>query len=1679
MSKKDHVASVISTGGGGTVFEHHVGASFLALLLTKAFLPVYSDSIPTQVHFQANRLGWKLDDLLIEGQDEQGEAHRLGIQIKRKFIISATNEDCVKTFVAAWKDFNNARLFNPDQDSLLLITHLGTNRLLGDLGFLLDQARASSTAKDFEARRLCAGTLNQRSKADYETIKQIIETQEGGAVDDACLRAFLRVFHVLSFDFSNSTAKDEASIKSLLNMLRSQDSPITSATDTWNALVVLAGKAAAAGQSFRRGDLPSSTLQNHRGVQAAEQGALASLIEHSEVVFRRIADEGPSGLTFSRADLDGQLDEASLDAQVILVVGAAGSGKSMLAKKHVHARSAKGTLFAFAAEEFKAPHIDQVLSHAQVPMTWTALRSLLPIHAKTFLIDGLERLLESDERGAFIDLLKATVDDPTIRLVITCRDYHAETVERSLLQPSGATFKRVVVPLLSDDELNAAQAALPALAPLLNSPPLRALLKNSFILSRVAELSWPDDQPLPQTERALRERLWSDVVVRAANIRDDLPRRRSDALTQISLARAKSLQPYVAFGADGAAAQALAADNLIATDSGRFAPAHDVFEDWALIKWISERFASCEEDFSAFASDTEDYPAIRRAYRKWLHEMLETTPSEVAKYVAAVILDLNIAEHFKDDTLVSVFQSSMAENFLISFGQTLLENDAYLIKRIIHLVRVACKTVSPLMPKGVDGTVAFHVPSGNAWATLVAFLAQRWDDIPETAYPLLISFLEDWAQGINWQTPYPPGADSAGVLVEKLFPVAIGEYRGESEKQRVVELLLRFPKSAEGLFNQLVSRAKLSHYSQRDDDAELYIKSIFKPFNCQGACRDFPAEMISLCLSKWLITKEDERYVRYPSLRDIESAFGLTLSHEFRMFPPSALQGPFFALLKSHSADGIRFIVELMNHASQYYGEQRASMEYVDPPETVILTLADGSTHNIYCNARLWGAYRATSVMPDVLQCALMALEKWLLEAIVIPSCQMFVVSALDWLLRNSNNAALVSVVASVCTAYPQQAGDAALSILGCREFFSLDLARLTHDKHPLAIGGYDSWSRFFQKERIDSNKLPHRQKSLEDLARDLQLSQQRQAVFDILDRHRAELPDPAKQDHEDLIWRLALDRMDLRKYELKTMAEDGVVQLEMRKPDNDVQALIDEAAPRQERFLAHASLWNWSRNQFQRNPERVQEAQEWPTWLAIAKKVLPESPNGLDDMRAFEGAPYISAAVCIRDHWDDMLEPDRAWCKDTVLNRIQRSPSKDLADEMFAKNPLNGSVECVSVVALIASRLDNLEARSLLLAGLLHANDDVHLAAVDGVSKYLIGINERLSRFCLWILVQRANFWNEILAREEKLDWDERARQDVNYKRMVSLVEHSSGEQWFNAEPDVGGLSFESWPDRRLADSLMRLYRAHADERIGRQVFAQCAAALTTWWELDRSGRRDRSESRDYELEHFTAESLAEFLLSSPLAQAQELIAPLLAAVETSPKGVSDFLTSLVIAYDGISTESPFWEVWNAFAKAIREAPWQKRIDSEHAEGQDAVRRSFFNIKWRSGLRCWARLGQHFADVDAHFMASNASSFVLECYARYLFHIGASSLPEALALISEKYGDRLGEIVAADSNIRWYFEALISRVLFEDLPQVKRSQKLRKAVMHLLDALIRAGSSIAFQLRDDFVTPTLSSLTV
>ena len=161
-----------------------------------------------------------------------------------------------------------------------------------------------------------------------------------------------------------------------------------------------------------------------------------------------------------------------------------------------------------------------------------------------------------------------------------------------------------------------------------------------------------------------------------------------------------------------------------------------------------------------------------------------------------------------------------------------------------------------------------------------------------------------------------------------------------------------------------------------------------------------------------------------------------------------------------------------------------------------------------------------------------MALETFLLElAEAFPDAlDRFLVQ----ILRRSESGALTSVVASVATAYPHQAGESLLVLLSCRHCIELDKQRLVHEAQAASrfteiMPFIQADKRIFDRERKTADALPHRSKDLEVAIGNLQLGSLQPRVYALLDAHRASLPQPDVQNERDKVWRLAIHRMDLK----------------------------------------------------------------------------------------------------------------------------------------------------------------------------------------------------------------------------------------------------------------------------------------------------------------------------------------------------------------------------------------------------------------------------------------------------------------------------------------------------------------------------------------------------------------------
>jgi hypothetical protein len=99
----------------------------------------------------------------------------------------------------------------------------------------------------------------------------------------------------------------------------------------------------------------------------------------------------------------------------------------------------------------------------------------------------------------------------------------------------------------------------------------------------------------------------------------------------------------------------------------------------------------------------------------------------------------------------------------------------------------------------------------------------------------------------------------------------------------------------------------------------------------------------------------------------------------------------------------------------------------------------------------------------------------------------------------------------------------------------------------------------------------------------------------------------------------------------------------------------------------------------------------------------------------------------------------------------------------------------------------------------------------------------------------------------------------------------------------------------------------------------------------------------------------------------------------------------------------------------------------------------------------------------------------VLDAYVRFLYHVGEQSLPESFIRISKNLFACDAKQMLRKSNTVFMLEVLLQRYVYPKPLELKNKPELRDAVLTLLDLLVEQGSSAAFQMRDDFVTPASS----
>ena len=1669
MTNTGTVPSPRATGGAGATFEQHVGAWFLALLLLRGVPVIFRRCLVTEVSFQTRHLGWQTDDILVTCDVGEQERCQLPVQVKLKLTISASNDECVQTFRGFWRDFKAAERFNSCLDALVLVVQRGTDAIMDGLGGLLDCARNSRDGADFVHRLDTAGFVSKKVQANSRAIKAILAgLEESPPTDDEFWR-FLKVIYLLPLDLCTATARDEASAKGALAWFADGSDVVDIAGSTWSELVVIAGAAGPGAGTFRYENLPDDLRTKHHPLELPRTN-LRRLQEHSSTTLAGIKSTIGEDVEVPRLRLQTHAVAAFSQSQMLVLRGLPGTGKSALARALVESQASDYVCISFRAEEFAKSHIDDVLS----PMTGGEFQALLGAQERVVIhVESAERLIEGQVGEAFSDLVGIAQRCPNVKVLLTCREHAVGPVLASFVVPHGLQYEILDVTPFDLEEVDWVALKVPALAPLVGHEGLKRLLRLPYYLDLATKIDWDEEQQdLPSNESQFRDRCWREIIRREKVAARNLPNRREQALVDLALERARTLRPRVPMNdGHGEALDELRKDGIVvAHEDGLFAPAHDVMEDWAISRWLDLSCAAHEWKSSPIAEAVGEHPGLRRAFRIWLTDALEGGSSQAKQFVD-IYHDPELPPTFRDDVLISVLLSPSVSDFVHSNRSILLTNDGQLLLRLIHLVRIAC-TRTPGWLEDVPGLPsALLEPAGEAWPAVLEAIADNLDALLPDHIEPIIDLLEQWSHGAGMRSRLPDGAVATGTIAYRLLE-HLRDYPKKDSRQKVLKAIARMPQADGERFIELVERAS-ANVGKKDLVSSDVVAVLVDGSYGGPACRAFPQHMASLILSAYCLSDADagRELDRYWAQSEVDPAFGLR-----RRFHASSLasahRGSVLQLLRSDSAVGVRLVLDLVNHAGRWFGEGQLVGNHLERAHQITISVPGHGDVQQWSNDRLWLAYRGTSVAPDILQCALMALEYWLLER-----CE----DAADvepWLLRlllESNNVMTTAVVASVCNAYPERGGAAALSLLTSRSAVDMDRRRKLKESTAealLLMPRIEPMAEFYVEERKRSNALDHRADDIEALALKLQSVGRSEIVWAIIDGHRARIPASAERTDDDRVWLLALHRMDARSQGSGTAAptprEDTAGEQTDRQPagsastargiDPDLQKFVDAKAAFRQKVNAAIALLDWGKKQWESSS--VGDANDsWKAALAYARQAK-EVPHGAPEF--INGGPGFVAAVCVRDHWDDMAVDDRRWCIDRLVTEVKQGSDSLMDSDVPAARVLP---------KILAHDPENLDILAAVARAITHERPEVTLSAAVGVGVHLGTQNRETILRCAGAFAMLANLLEEY---EQRSPIGERQAlygpPDYGIE-LVDQVRQAFLEGTIDSETQLASLDFRSWHGRGVARHILCVLEPLPDLALSESFSRRVAQVVSDSWGNEEE---DWSHQRDHEFEHEMLPKLARWVLGLPSTKALDCCQPILSAVDHHPEEVGTFIAYLVLREqdEPHEHETCFWDIWRAFAESILGAPWSPGLESDYPTGADLVRRMLFG---RSGVRSvptWAHLDGHEDEVDAFVKRLPATRPILSAYIEYLYGVGAGALPNAFTVVAERLVEGDATELLKHENTVFHLEALLQRYISGDPMVLRENPTLRAATIVILEKLVESGSSAAHLMRDRFAAP-------
>ncbi|AKB19982.1 hypothetical protein [Methanosarcina sp. WWM596] len=1242
--------------------------------------------------------------------------------------------------------------------------------------------------------------------------------------------------------------------------------------------------------------------------------------------------------------------------------------------------------------------------------------------------------------------------------------------------------------------------------PFANNQSLKPLLKCPFYADLAFRVARTGKKfSIGDGEKEFQSAVWREVISKESERLNGMPLRRQQTFIEVSVRRAKRMVYSIpSIGLDSEALLKLEEDNLIQRDAANnlVSPAHDVLEDWALERYIDTKFQDSTGNINVFLNAIGCEPAMNRAFRIWLCQKLKYGES-IDNLILSILNNKQIEKLWQDETITAVLLSEKPSEFLNELKESLLENNCSLLKRFCFILRVSCKSpdqnlMNQMFTKETRSLgflkTLYLKPQGKGWESIIHFLFENKENLPKELIPHVSTILADWSSLIHIDKDLPSISREAGLLSLYLLNTIKNSYICKDEQKKLLDIIIKVVPTITQEFNEML---EIDLFNKDQINCRPFYVDKLVDLSLTGMttiflCKHAPNTVIKIAQHEWLkvdelIDNQDE-YAYYH--RDVDECFGL---HQYRtesnFFPSSGAKGPFKWLFQYHPRKGIDFIVNLFNTAAERYAnsdldslERLSSMSIpidIDQSEVkqIDIILNDGGLVKQYCSERLWLGYRGQSVVPHLLQSALMALENWLIDYTKYSKSIENIEWVFDYVLRNSNSVLTTSVLASVSLGFHDKLGKVVLPLLRTPELYGLDLKRSIFervDKEPNWFAmGPDPLASIYLEERRAAALQPWRKENLETLITRLQFSDLKEDIFAILDDFRS-------RGNDDENWRFCLHRIDTRGWQPEVDAENSRIIFTPSNLDPDLEIIQKKGEGKASLNNRIFALFLWSTKTFKKEPLDAIYYESWEEALIEAKnlaKFLDDKNVGTFDSVLY-GSIVKAAVIFLRDYSSEMDEDDLLWCIrliiQTVLMNADATNNIQSADETDHYGDAASASVLPIILDFVSESEDILFLKKTIATALTHANENVRINAANGVRKFMWTKDAEFAQNCMLGTIEYACLMST-LKYQEKYILASCIEQDTNTDFDMQLDSFRDKIANKHIKAEINNISFRSHAPHHLLVPLLIIPKGSSDST-HISLLSQVLELLieNEAREQNHISKHEPEIRMPYNLPMKFAEIFAGYLFNASDSTVEQAFLELLKiGCDKAPNFLDLILLYIQIEGEKRGQKERYWWFWNLLSETIQNIAINlarnKHQTKQLENKRNLIRRMLFaDMSHQYADNEYDNIKTGKKEIEKFVQSAGTNIDVFESMSKLMYYYPDLFLNSGLHILS-KHQNEVGGTEIFSKNAVFYLEKTISRfLLFDNTKPLTKS--LHEACKLLIDAIIETGSSEAYYLREHLI---------